>query len=297
MRVNPNYSNDMIGLLNQAQQNQQTALQQLSTQRRVSNPSDDPAAEAAMIEENSISASNDQYTASSNSLTGVLNTADSTLSSVVSNLQQAITLGTEGASAGISQSNMNSIAQEVSGIKDQMLSLANTSYAGQYLFGGTVTNTAPFALNASTGAVTYNGNSQQNKVQIGVGLSVSSNLPGSSIFSQSSGNVFTALQSMLSALQAGDQTAVGAAVTQVSSALAAVNTSRVFYGNTVNELTNNESYLSQEKVNITTYQSSLVDVDEAAAAVTSSQAQNVLTATVAAAAQMDQQANLLSYLK
>jgi flagellar hook-associated protein 3 FlgL len=296
MRVNPNYTADMVNLLAQAQQSQTNALQQLSTGRSVTNPSDDPAAEATMVAENSRSAADDQYTASSNSLTQVLNTADSTMSSVVTALQRAITLGTEGANGGMNQSDLNSIATEVSGIKDEMVSLANTSFAGQYLFGGTVTNTPPYVADAATGAVTYVGNGQQNKVQIGTGLSVASNLPGSSIFSQPSGDVFSALQSMLTALQSGDTTAVGTAVTQVSSALDAVNTSRVFYGTTVNELTSNESYLSQDQVNIASYESTLVDANTATAAVNASQAQTVLSATVAAAAQMDQQADLLTYL-
>ena len=67
MRVNPNYTADMVSLLNQSQQNQTNAALELSTGRRVSNPSDDPAAEAAMISENSRSAAVDQYTANSDS--------------------------------------------------------------------------------------------------------------------------------------------------------------------------------------------------------------------------------------
>ena len=153
MRVNPNYSADMVNLLDQSQQNETNALQELSTGRRVSNPSDDPAAEAAMVAENSRSAAAVQYTANSDSLTEVLNTADSTLNSVVTELQRAVTLGVEGANGAMNQTDLNSIAQEVTGIKDEVLSLANTSYAGQYIFGGTVTGTAPYVANATTGQV------------------------------------------------------------------------------------------------------------------------------------------------
>lgn len=295
MRVNPNYTADMVNLLGLSQQNETNALQALSSGRRVTNPSDDPAAEAAMINENTQSAAVDQYTASSDSLTEVLNTADSTLSSVVTGLQRAVTLGVEGANSDMNQTDLNSIAQEVSGIKDEMLSLANTSYAGQYIFAGTASTTAPYSVDAS-GTVTYSGNDQQNTVAIGTGLSVASNLPGSSIFSQSSGDVFSALQGMITALQSGDTSAVTTAMTQVSTALNSVNTARVFYGNTVNELTSNESYLSQEKLNIASYENTLVSADPAEATTAVTQAEYARNATVAAAAKMNE-VSLLDYLK
>jgi len=298
MRVNPNYSANMVNLMDQAQQNENNAIQQLSTGRRVNLPSDDPAAEAAMVNENSQSVAVDQYTANSDSLTNVLNTANSTIESAVTLLQRAVSLGVEGAGGTMNQSDLNSIATEVSGIQSQMLSLANTSYAGQYLFAGTATKTAPYVADSSDPTqINYVGNTQQNQVQIGTGLSVASNLPGSSIFSQSGANVFTALQSLVTALQSGDTSSISTAETSVSNSLNAVDIAQVFYGNTVNELTNNESFLSQEKINITTYENTLVSADMASAATSVTQAQTVLTATVAAAAHINQQANLLDYIK
>lgn len=297
MRVNPNYSADMVNLMDQAQQAEDNAAQELSTGRRVNLPSDNPSAEAAMIAENSQSASVDQYTANSSSLTDVLNTANSTISSAVTLLQRAVSLGMEGADSTMNQSDLNSIAQEVSTIQSQMLTLANTSYAGQYLFAGTATASAPYVPNASDPTqIDYVGNSEQNKVQIGTGLTVAANLPGSSIFSQSGANVFDALQSLVSALQSGDTTGIASAETGVSNALSAVDTAQVFYGSTVDELNTNDNFLSQEKLNITTYENTLVSADTATAATDATQAQTILSATVAAAAQMDQQVNLLSYL-
>jgi flagellar hook-associated protein 3 FlgL len=251
-----------------------------------------------MLGENSRSAAVDQYTANSDSLTDVLNTANRTLDSVITLLQRAVSLGVEGANGTNNQTDLNSIAEEVSGIQSQMLSLANTSYAGQYLFSGTTTGTAPYvADSANPTQIDYVGNSEQNQVQIGTGLSVASNLPGSSIFSQSGVNVFDALQSLVTALQSGDSSSIATAETSVSNSLNAIDTAQVFYGNTVNELTTNETYLSQEKLNIATYQNTLVSSDTATAATDVTQAETVLNATIAAAAQINQQANLLDYIQ
>jgi flagellar hook-associated protein 3 FlgL len=287
----------MVNLMDQAQAAENKAAQEVSTGRTVNLPSDNPSSEAAMIAENSRLASVDQYTANSDSLKDVLNTADSTLSNVVSLLQRAITLGTEGANGTMNQTDLNSISDEVSDIKSEVLSLANTSYAGQYLFSGTATNTAPYAVDATDSTqVDYEGNSQQNAVQIGTGLTVQANLPGSSIFTQSGSNVFTALQSLVTALDSGDSTAVGTATNAVSTALGAISSAQVFYGNTVNELTSNETFLSEEKVNITTYQDTLVSADTATAATDLTQANTALTATIEAAAKISQ-VSLLDYLQ
>ena len=250
-----------------------------------------------MVDENSQSAAIDQYTANSDSLTDVLNTGDSTLSSVVTLLQQASSLAVEGAGGSMNQSDLNSIAQQVSDIQSRMLSLANTSFAGQYIFGGTASTTPPYVADAlNPGQIDYVGNSQQNNVQIGTGVSVAANLPGSSIFSQSGANVFDALQSLSTALQSGNTTDIATAGNAITTALNSVSTAQVFYGNTVNELSSNESWLSQEKLNITTYQNTLVASDTATAATNASQAETLLNATVAAAAQVDQQVNLLNYI-
>lgn len=287
----------MVNLMDQAQAAENKAAQEVSTGRTVNLPSDNPSSEAAMIAENSRLASVDQYTANSDSLTDVLNTANSTLNNVVSLLQRAITLGTEGANGTMNQTDLSSISDEVSDIKSEVLSLANTSYAGQYLFSGTATNTAPYAVDATDSTqVDYAGNSQQNEVQIGTGLTVQANLPGSSIFTQSGSNVFTALQSLVTALDSGDSTAVGTATNAVSAALGAISSAQVFYGNTVNELTSNETFLSEEKVNITTYQDTLVSADTATAATDLTQANTALTATIEAAAKISQ-VSLLDYLQ
>ncbi len=297
MRVNPNYTANMVALLNQSQQAETTALQSLSTGRRVNKPSDDPSAEAAMVAENARLAAADQYTANSESLKQILSTADSTLSSVVTILQRASTLAIEGANGTMNQTNLTSIAAEVKGISAQMLSLCNTSYAGKYIFAGTATGSTPYIADATIpGQIDYVGNDQQNSVQIGTGLTVAANLPGSSIFSQAGGNVFDALQSLVTALQSGSSASIEAAGAKISAALAAVNTSRVFYGNTINELTSNETYLSQDKINIATYQNTLVSSDPAEATTAVTQAEYARNATVAAAAKMNQ-VSLLDYLK
>ena len=210
MRVNPNITPDILTAIWQTQAQENTALQQISTGRRVNVPSDDPAAAAALVGNLNSSAQTDQYLQNTTSIEGQLQTADSTLSSVVSVLNQAISLGVQGANGTLSASDQQGIAQQVIGIQSQVLQLANTSYQGIYIFAGTATTTPPFVADTSQpSGVTYNGNSNTNTVEIGTGRNITVNMPGDQMFQGAGGDVMNSLQGLITALQSGDTTAIG----------------------------------------------------------------------------------------
>src|ERR1039457_1117069 len=106
----------------------------------------------------------DSFTQSANLVTGQLQVADSALGSVVSQLTQAITLATSANNGTMNSSNVKSIANQISGILNEVTSLANTSYQGQYIFAGGQTSTAPFATSTATSpaTTTYNGDANVN---------------------------------------------------------------------------------------------------------------------------------------
>jgi flagellin-like hook-associated protein FlgL len=91
----------------------------------------------------------DQYTKNISAVTSQMQTADSALSAVVTSLNSAITLGTSGTSGILTAANKQAIATQVQGVLANVVSQANTSYQGTYLFGGSET-TAPPVLPAST---------------------------------------------------------------------------------------------------------------------------------------------------
>ena len=96
MRVDPNMVPDMLAAMQQSQVSLNTALQQVSTGKSVSQPSDNPAAAADMVQNTIETADVDQYTQNVSSVLSTVQTADSALSSVVTSLTQAVSLGTEG---------------------------------------------------------------------------------------------------------------------------------------------------------------------------------------------------------
>jgi len=297
MRVNPNFTPTILTDLWQQQAQEQTAIQQLATGRRVNVPSDDPSAAAADVQNQSQQSQIDQYLQNTNTLEGMLQTADSTLGSVVTALNQAISLGVQGSNGDLSSSNRQEIAQQMQSLQSQIVQLANASYQGNYLFGGTATQAAPFALDpAQPSGVRYNGNSSVNSVQIAQGRSIQTNLPGSQIFQGAGGDVLGALQQLVTALQSGTSTSISAATTQLGTALSYVSQQRVFYGSAVSQLNANQTDLQQEKVSLQTEDTNLVGADMATAATELSRAKTAQDATLAALAQIIPQ-SLLNYLK
>jgi flagellar hook-associated protein 3 FlgL len=296
MRVNPNFAPDILNNVWQAQAQQNTDLQELSTGRRVNMPSDDPTAFAADIENQAEQSSNDQYLKNTTSLESQLQTADSALSSVVSSLNQAISLGTQGSNGTLTATQQQALGEQVQSILNQMVQLGNTSYQGTYLFAGTATTTPPFAVDASQpSGVSYNGNSGVNSVQIADGRSIQTNVPGSQIFLGSGGNVMQSLQQLATALNSGDSTNIVSATAAVNGSLNYVSQQREFYGSAVDELNSNQSLLQQEQVNLQSQDTTLVGADMASVATDLTQATTTHDAALAALAKVIP-TSLLDYL-
>jgi flagellar hook-associated protein 3 FlgL len=296
MRVDPNMVPNMLAAIQQSEVSLQTALQQVSTGKSVSVPSDNPSASAQMVQNTIETADVDQYTQNVSGVLSQVQTADSALSSVVSSLTQAISLGTEGANGTNNASDQKAIATQVQGILTSVVSQANLSYQGAYLFGGTASTQTPYTADStSPSGYTYNGNSDTNSVQVGDTLNIQVNLPGSQIFSNSSANVLGSLTTLVSALQSGDTSAISTATAAVSTALSYVSQQRVFYGNAESQMNSQDTYLQQVTVNLASQENSLIGVDEAKAATNLSQAETDNSAALAAAAKVMPN-SLLNYL-
>ncbi|MGB6498664.1 MAG: flagellar hook-associated protein FlgL [Candidatus Acidiferrum sp.] len=294
IRLNPNPLPDLLASIQQSEQNMNNATLQLSSGQAVNELSDDPAAAASVVLNHNQSSQDDQYLQNINTIQPRLQVADSSLNDVVTALTRALSLGTEGATGTLNDGDRQAIAVEVQGIQSQLVGLANTTYQGAYLFSGTAVGTQPFTADPTTGAVTYNGNTGVSSVQISTGNSIQTNLPGSQLFQNSSGSVFGALQDLNTALQ--NNTNIGTSVTEVQSALTAVSTQRVFYGNALNQITTSEDYLNQDKLDLSTQENSLIGADLATASSNFSQAQTANQATLNAASRILSLPNLLDYL-
>ena len=249
MRVNPNSTPDLIASLSQLQQQENTTLAQMASGKRVAKPSDDPAAAGSLVQVLSQSKQVDTYTQNATTLQSKLQLSDSTLSSVVTALERASTLGINAANVTLSDSDRSAIAEELQGIQQQVLSLANTSSQGTFLFAGTASTSKPFlADNTSSSGVTYAGNDETNSVEISAGYKVQTSVSGSDLFLNASGNVFQSLQDLITAVQSNS--GIATASNAVGQARSQLSAQRVFYGNVMNQLTSNSTVLQNESTQL-----------------------------------------------
>jgi flagellar hook-associated protein 3 FlgL len=295
MRVNPNPLPDLLSALSQTTRQINSDLQQVASGQRVNVPSDEPAAAAGLVRNADQTSEADQFLRSVGNVSGEMQNADSALSSVVTALQRAISVGVQGANGTINASDRGALANEVQGILSQLVSLANLSYQGNFVFGGTATQTTPYVLDGSSpSGVRYDGNDGVNSVTVGDHLTVKTNLPGSELFSAPGADVFQALQDLVTSLKTG--TNIDISVNQVSAAYQHINAQRVFYGNAMNQLNSQQKYLNSESTQLAEQQNTLAGADLSRVLSDLVNAQTSREATLGAIART-QQGNLFDYIK
>jgi flagellar hook-associated protein 3 FlgL len=295
MRVNPNPMPDLLAALNRTRLDAQQAMLQISSGQSVNQPSDNPAAAALLIDNHDQTTFANGYLQSLNSIEGQLSTADSSLSPVVTALQQALSLGVEGANGTLNDADRSAIATELQGIQDQLVSLANTSFQGRYLFSGTVTNTPPFVADISVpSGVRYDGNDTVNQVAIGNGYQLAVNQPGSQLFVAPGHDMFQAMTNLILAMKSNF--GFDAAIASVRDAYDYISTQRVFYGNALNQAQSQTTYLNTAKLQLSQQQNTLGGADLAAAAARLTNAETATNATLSAMARFSQM-NLFDFLK
>jgi flagellar hook-associated protein 3 FlgL len=297
MRIASNSTADLLSAINTLRQQQDKLIEQLSTGKRVNDPSDDPSASSLMVQNTAGTIEDDAYLSNVSTLTSQLQTIDSSLSSVITNLQQAITLGTEGATGTTNSTDQQTLAAEVEQIKQSVLAAANLTYQGEYVFSGTATSAAPYSADASASSgVKYNGNDQVNEVEIATGRTIAVNVPGDQIFSASGADVFQALTDLATALTNGDTTGIQTATAEVQTAYNQVNQQRTFYGNAVNTLSSDETFLNNQVTQYASQENTLVGADTATTVTSLVTTQTAYQATLSAVSKVVQ-TSLLDYLK
>ena len=298
IRLNPDLYQTALQGIELLRQGENNDLEQMSSGKRFTNLSDDPVAVAQLVLNEAQSSNVDQYLQNISTLQNSLQVADSTLNSVVTALSQAISLGVEGSTSTTNASDKQTIATEVAGIKDQILSLANTAYAGNYLFAGTAVTTQPFTEDSnSPSGVTYTnatGSASTNSVQIGDGEYIPVNLAGSQVFTPTGSDVFLALQNLVTALQSGGD--VAGATNQVQQVFSRFNEQRTFYGVTLSRLQTSQDFLNQEKLGLSSAQSNIESADMSSVISNYVQSETALDASYQAAGRVSQM-TLLDYLK
>jgi flagellar hook-associated protein 3 FlgL len=274
MRVDPNYITNLTASLDQSTNAEETLTSELSSGLRVASLQDDPVAVAQSLLLGSAIAKDDTFVQTASNDSSRLQVADSTLGEVVTQITSALSTAVGGNNGTLNASDIASVAQKLSGIRDQVLSLANTSYQGQYLFGGSQGSAPPFTLDTSTdpATATYNGDAKLQYVETPSGQKIQANLPGSSVFGAAGSGVLGALNQLISDFSGGAATAaITADTSALTTALGQLSAQRSTLDSSLSRLQSNSTYVQTDESQLKVAQSGLVSADPAAVATQLSQ--------------------------
>jgi len=299
MRVNPDYVTGLVNSLDQTTLNEQTLTEELSSGVRVNSLSDDPAAAGLNVLLTAQLSADDTFSTTASSAENLLQVSDAALGNVVTQLTSAISLATQANNGVLNASNEQAVATELIGIRDEVLSLANSSYLGQYIFAGSQGSTQPFTLDTTTSpnTVTYTGDSNVSYVQTPAGQKIQLNVPGSQIFTAAGGNVLGALNALIADFSSGAPSATSVAdLASLSQSLGYVDQQRAVIDNSINRLTASSNYASSESVQLLSAQDNLIQTDTASVATQLSSAETQQAALTQIIAALDQQGTLFQAL-
>ena len=213
MRIATNtVSDSMIRQIQQLMGDQAKLQLQVSSGRRITQPEDDPSAVGRVL---NLQTEQRQLAQFSNNASRALTLSQSSysglqgLKKVSDRAAELATLGT----GALSTDAMRIYGNEVEQMLEQALQLANSRSGGDYLYGGTAVDAAPFVATRDAAgkilSVAYNGNTDQASIQLSEATSVTPSTSGATNVGM--GAFLTNLISLRDALASNNVTAVRAA--------------------------------------------------------------------------------------
>lgn len=255
--------------------NLNTVQGQISTGKKLTTFSDDPAGASQSLALRSAEGDNMQYQRDATSASSFLTATDSALGDATSLIQSARQIAVQGANSDQTTASFAALSDQVNGIITQLTQVVNTDVAGKYIFGGTNTKTPPYDYTQ-----TYQGNSGAVTATIGPNYHIALNEPGDTTF----GPAFTALKTLQTDLNAGDVSAISNDLTQIDTSLSTISTAQATVGAKTNAVTTVQSNLQRAQLSYQDSVSNIEDVDLATAYVQLQSAQNVYQASLATTA-------------
>jgi flagellar hook-associated protein 3 FlgL len=291
--------------LDRTQQQINQAQAEVSSGFRVQTPSDDPAAVPSILQVQADEGANQEIQSNLGSVTNELGTADSALQSAIQAVENAVTLAAQGANSTDTADERANIAQQVAGLQQTLVGISQTTFNGRYIFSGDQDASPAYQLDPSQPeGVQQTISAPSTRVIVdATGTAISVAKTAQEIFdarnpdgSAADGNVFAAINSLLTALNNNDQAGIGQASSALQSADTYLNRQLAFYGEAEDRIAAATGLAQKFQTQQQEQLSDLRDADIPSVALQLSQAQLDQQAALSAEANIEQSRNLFSYL-
>lgn len=222
---------------------------QVSSGRRLDRVSDDPSGTTVALGERTKMAQVDQYTRSTDSAYSRLTVVDTVLSDIIVKLTAAQVAGTSALGSAVTDAQRAAAAQQLDGLKAALLDDFNTSLQGNYLFAGTKSTTKPYVVNGSGTVAAYAGSTTEVQVDVDQDRMVTVGFDGGAITQGSDpSDVFATIDSLITAVNAGDSTAIASGIAALANVFARVTTAQSRVGAAMQTLDAQKLRLSATKI-------------------------------------------------
>jgi len=295
MRVIFDLFRDGLSAIESAANQMALARQQVVTGRRISVASDDPLGMQQAIGEHATIGAIDAYTQTRDSAAARLSAADSVLNSMLDKLSAAIVAATDARGSNVDPAARAAASAAVRGLQQSLAGDLNTKFNGTYLFSGTQSTTASYA---NVGGVwTYQGDASTVQLEVEQGRLISVTFDGQAIAQGSDPtDVLTALNDLANAIDAGDNTAIGAGIDTLNRAFDRTNRAIGRLGADERTVDEAATRLSALRLAADGRRSHLEDTNMAEAITRMTTAENAYKAALSAVSTAERQ-SLLDYLQ
>lgn len=247
-----NVLNNLQGNLNRISRTQE----QLSGGKMLARASDDPPGTVTSLQLRSAKSTQEQYSRNADDGIGWLGLADSTISSMVEQVNRARDLTLQGMSTGASgPEQRTAIKAEIDALRDGLINLANTRYLDRPIFGGTTAGDAAFDADGS-----YVGDAGTVIRTVGDHTKVRVDVDGLTAFGGGDAQLFTVLSTISTQLQ-DDPTALADSLGNLDAAAQSLRNAHSSVGARYNQLTQMQRAADDRVLNLAQQLSDVEDID------------------------------------
>jgi len=285
--------------IDQIQQRLETAQAQLTTGLKMNNVSDDPSEIANLWQTRSNLDQIQQINSNLGQVQTEVNTGETALEGAVTLVERAETLGAQGASDTVDVNTRQELAGELGSVLQELVSTANTTVQGRYIFSGDSDQKAPYTYDPTQSypVSAYQGSTSTRLIQAPDGSTFAVALTAQQIFDSPNAqqNVFESISSLQQALLNNDSAGVSAALANVQTSDTFLNQQLAFYGTVQDRVTNSLTFSQNYQTQLQTQLSGIQDADETESITDLTQAQTQLQAALESRAQIPNK-SLFDYL-
>ncbi|WP_312742596.1 flagellar hook-associated protein FlgL [Cedecea neteri] len=191
MRISSLYnSSQMLSQLGKNSESISKLMQQLSTQKRINVPSDDPVAASRLVQLNREQSAIQQYQSNITSISGTLASQESHLKAMNDQLLAVNDKLLAAANGTNSQQDMAGYGAEIESMLDSLVASMNAQNEnGSYLFAGTKTGTKPVQWDEAAQTFVFAGNNGSRETTVANGVNIKENTNVAGAFSSGSNDL------------------------------------------------------------------------------------------------------------